>query len=116
MACSRFVSLPVMPLEYHIFVCSAQKDEVGRDVARALKVALKKQGLKSFVTGGEKHKTRVQTCNCLDLCKQCKKGPGAALVVYPEGTFYGNVKPADAAELVQEHVGKGHRVKRLLAD
>ncbi|SHJ16014.1 (2Fe-2S) ferredoxin [Hymenobacter daecheongensis DSM 21074] len=102
-----------MPLAYHIFVCNNQKTEVGSDVAKALKIALKKQGLKNFVTGGKKHQARVQTCNCLDVCKHCKKGPGAALVIYPEGTFYGKVKPADAAELVQEHIGAGRVVERL---
>jgi (2Fe-2S) ferredoxin len=105
-----------MPLNHHIFVCNGQKSEVGQDVAKALKIALKKQGLKAFVTGGEKFKTRVQTCNCLDLCKHCKKGPGAALVIYPEGVFYGAVKPTDAAELVQEHIGRERPVRRLLLD
>ncbi|MET4108833.1 hypothetical protein [Hymenobacter sp. UYP22] len=99
-----------------LFVCSAQKDEVGKGVARALKIELKKQGLKKLFTGGEKHKVRVQTCNCLDLCKQCKKGPGAALIVHPEGTTYGNVKPKDAAEIVQEHLGEGRVVERLRID
>lgn len=105
-----------MPLEHHIFVCNNQKSGVGDDVAKALKVALKKQGLKSFVAGGKKHRSRIQTCSCLDVCKQCKKGSGAALVVYPEGIFYGDVKPGDAATLVQEHVGEGRPVKRLLLD
>nr|WP_262905033.1 (2Fe-2S) ferredoxin domain-containing protein [Hymenobacter pini] len=95
-----------------MFVCTAQKDEVGKDVARALKIELKKQGLKKLLTGGEKRKVRVQTCNCLDLCKQCKKGPGAALVVYPDGTTYGNVRPKDAADIVQ-HLGEGRPVERL---
>ena len=102
-----------MPLDYHIFVCNAQKTDVGKDVARALKIALKKQGLKNLVTGGKKHTVRVHTCSCLDLCRQCKKGPGAALVIYPEGVFYGRVKPADAAELVREHLGQGRVVQRL---
>ncbi|WP_073284763.1 (2Fe-2S) ferredoxin domain-containing protein [Hymenobacter psychrotolerans] len=99
-----------------LFVCVAQKDEVGRDVARALKIELKKQGLKKLLTGGERHKVRVQTCNCLDLCKHCKKGPGAALIIHPEGTVYGDVKPKDAAEIVHEHLGEGRVVKRLLLD
>jgi len=85
-------------------------------VAKALKKELKVQGLKKLFSGGEKQRVRVQTCNCLDLCKQCKKGSGAALVVYPEGTVYGNVRPSDAAELVSEHLGRGHVVKRLRLD
>lgn len=96
-----------------LFVCTAQKNEVGKDVAKALKVELKKQGLKSLFTGGARHKVRVQTCNCLDLCKHCKKGPGAALVVHPEGTVYGDVKPKDAADIVQQHLGEGRVVERL---
>ncbi|OGX87793.1 (2Fe-2S) ferredoxin domain-containing protein [Hymenobacter glacialis] len=105
-----------MSKDRRLFVCVKQKSEVGEDVARALKKELKQQGLKSQVIAGEKWRTQVQTCNCLDLCKQCKKGPGAALIVYPEGTVYGNVRPADAAELVAEHLGRGHVVKRLHLD
>lgn len=96
-----------------VFVCNAQKNEIGKDVARALKIELKKQGLKNLFTSGEKRKTRIQTCNCLDLCKHCKKGPGAALIVYPEGTVYGDVKPKDAADIVREHFGEGRVIKRL---
>ena len=99
-----------------LFVCAAQKDEVGREVARSLKVELKKQGLKKLFADGEKRKVRVQTCNCLDLCKNCKKGPGAALIVYPQGVAYGNVRPRDAAEIVHEHLGEGRVVERLRID
>ncbi|RIY11375.1 (2Fe-2S) ferredoxin domain-containing protein [Hymenobacter rubripertinctus] len=99
-----------------LFVCAAQKDEVGRDVARALKIEVKKQGLKKLLLGGEKRKVRIQTCSCLDLCKQCKKGPGAALLIYPHGTAYGNVRPRDAAEIVHEHLGEGRVVERLRID
>ena len=99
-----------------LFVCTNQKSGVGEDLAKALKKELKHQGLHKQVVDGHKVRTQVQTCNCLDVCKKCKKGPGAALVVYPEGVLYGAVKPADAAELVAEHLGRGHIVKRLRID
>lgn len=102
-----------MTTNRRLFVCTNQKSEVGEDVAKALKKELKHQGLKKLMVNGHKQHTQVQTCNCLDLCKHCKKGPGTALIVYPEGTVYGDVRPADAAELVAEHVGRGHVVKRL---
>ena len=105
-----------MPNVRRLFVCANQKSGVGEDVAKALKKELKKQGLKKLSSGGEKQPVRVQTCNCLDLCKQCKKGPGAALIVYPEGIAYGNVRPTDAAELVAEHLGAGRVVSRLHLD
>jgi (2Fe-2S) ferredoxin len=94
-----------MKADARIFVCTNQKSGVGDDVAKALKKELKVQGLK-------KH-SRVQTCNCLDLCKNCKKGPGAALIMHPDGTVYGNVRPADAAEIVEKYLGRGSVVARL---
>ena len=100
----------------HLFVCIKQKSGIGTEVARALKKELKRQGLGKQVIDGEKQRTQVQTCDCLDLCKQCKKGPGAALIVYPEGTVYGDVRPEDAAELVAQHLGLGKVVKRLRVD
>lgn len=99
-----------------LFVCTNQKSGVGDDVAKALKKELKMQGLKKLFTGGEKQRVRVQTCNCLDLCKQCKKGSGAALIVYPEGTVYGNVRPGDAVAIVEDHLGRDRVVKRLLIE
>ncbi len=83
--------------ERRLFVCTNQKSGVGEAVAKALKKELKAQRKKQ---AGDGEKLRVQTCNCLDLCKQCKKGPGAALIVYPGGAVYGDVRVADVPELV----------------
>ncbi len=44
----------------------------------------------------------------------CAKGP--VVKVLPDETFYVNVKPADAKEIVAEHVVKGRPVARLLYD
>lgn len=102
---------------HHFFVCTNQESGVGEEVAKALKKELKHAGLKSVLgPDGRKQHNRVQTCNCLDQCKQCKKGPGAAVVVYPAGTYYGNVRPKDAAQLVAEHVGRGRVVAALRID
>ena len=105
-----------MSNDRRLFVCTRQKSGVGEDVAKALKKELKHQGLKKYVLDGQKQRTQVQTCDCLDLCRDCKKGPGAALIIYPEGTVYGNVRPADAAELVAEHLGRGRVLRRLHLD
>ncbi|MGI4871917.1 MAG: (2Fe-2S) ferredoxin domain-containing protein [Janthinobacterium lividum] len=101
--------------ERHVFVCTNQKSGVGEDVAKALKKELKNQGVKSLLTSTGKLHTRIQTCNCLDHCKQCRKGPGAALVVYPEGIFYGKVQPKDALRLVQS-LATGQPVADLQID
>ncbi len=102
-------------MQRRIFVCTNQKSGVGEDVAKALKKELKIQGVKNLLVDGEKVHTRVQTCNCLDLCEHCKKGPGAALVVYPEGIFYGDTRPKDAERLVQS-LATGRPVADLLLD
>ena len=42
----------------------------------------------------------------------CAAGP--IMVIYPEGTFYQYVKPADVKEIIEEHIIKGRPVKRLM--
>jgi len=42
----------------------------------------------------------------------CEKGP--IVKVMPDNTFYTQVKPEDAAEIVAEHIVKGRKVQRLL--
>ncbi len=58
--------------------------------------------------GAEGDAQIVQT-GCFGLCE---KGP--IVKVLPDETFYVNVRPSDAAEIVAEHVVKGRPVKRLL--
>lgn len=42
----------------------------------------------------------------------CEKGP--IVKILPDNTFYVQVKPSDAEELVKEHLVKGRKVERLL--
>jgi NADP-reducing hydrogenase subunit HndC len=42
----------------------------------------------------------------------CEKGPIVKMI--PDNTFYTQVSPLDAAEIVEEHVIKGRRVQKLL--
>jgi len=51
---------------------------------------------------------RINKAGCLD---QCEHGP--VVVIYPEGTWYGNVMPKDAEEIVVEHLVGGRLVERL---
>jgi NADP-reducing hydrogenase subunit HndC len=41
-------------------------------------------------------------------------GTGPTTVVYPEGTWYCNVRLADVDEIVTEHMLRGRPVERLL--
>ena len=42
----------------------------------------------------------------------CEKGP--IVKILPDNTFYVQVKPKDAEEIVKEHIVKGRKVTRLL--
>lgn len=53
--------------------------------------------------------TRVNKAGCLD---RCAGGPVA--VVYPEGTWYTFVDQHDIDDIVEQHLGKGQVVERLV--
>ena len=52
---------------------------------------------------------KVVKTGCFGLCAL-----GPIMIIYPEGSFYSEVKPSDVHEIVQEHLLKGRIVKRLL--
>jgi (2Fe-2S) ferredoxin len=66
----------------------------------AFKAALTEKGLNVDI--------RAQRAGCLDMC-----GKGPAMVVYPEGVFYGNVQLSDVAEIVESHLANDQPVERL---
>jgi (2Fe-2S) ferredoxin len=97
-----------MKFKKHVFICTNQKDapkkscgtEHGLELVEAFKKELTARGLQKEI--------RAQRAGCLDACAF-----GPALVVYPEGTYYGNVQPADVPELVEKHLVGNEVVERL---
>lgn len=97
--------------EKHVFVCTNAREpghprgdcsgKGGEAVREALKAAVAAHGLKRRV--------RINAAGCLD---QCEHGP--TIVVYPEGTWYGFVTPADVPEIVESHLLNNRPVERLL--
>ncbi|MCF7935048.1 MAG: NADH-quinone oxidoreductase subunit NuoF [Synergistales bacterium] len=65
-------------------------------------------------------KDRLEACGLTDrvLVLQtgchgiCEAGP--IVVIHPEGTVYTEVRPEDAAEIVEEHLRRGRHVERLM--
>jgi (2Fe-2S) ferredoxin len=100
-----------MRYERHVFVCENRRPDGnprgccaskgGAEVKEALKAALKARGLQGRV--------RTNSAGCLDACAH-----GAAMVVYPEGVWYGGVTPDDVAEIVDRHLVGGEPVERLV--
>jgi len=58
---------------------------------------------------GLENEVQVITTGCFGFCE---KGP--IVKVMPDNTFYTQVKPEDAIEIIAEHVIKGRKVNRLL--
>ncbi|HOT51958.1 MAG TPA: NAD(P)H-dependent oxidoreductase subunit E, partial [Candidatus Hydrogenedentes bacterium] len=86
----------------HILVCAGAGCVASGalEVSAAIQTALQKEGLADEVS--------VIETGCLGPC-----AVGPVMVVYPEGVFYQGVKPADAEEVVKEHLLKGRIVERL---
>lgn len=101
-----------MKYQKHVFICTNQRaagerkscgEAHGMELVKCFKKILKDKGLSSSI--------RAQRAGCLDVCEH-----GPALVVYPEGTFYGNVSVADVDEIVNEHLVNDRKVERLIID
>jgi (2Fe-2S) ferredoxin len=96
--------------EHHIFICTNQRppenprgccDHEGLgELQLIFKKELARRGLKSRV--------RANKAGCLD---QCEHGPN--VVVYPEGIWYGGVRPDDVTEIIESHIINGVPVARL---
>ena len=96
---------------HHVFVCENRRppdDPRGccackgsPEVRAAFKDELKRRGLKGLV--------RANAAGCLDACAF-----GPTVVVYPDGTWYGGVRPEDVPEIVERHLIGGQPVARLL--
>ena len=94
-----------MSYKQYILVCGGTAcDSIrGMELFNALKTAVKENGLINEV--------QVVRTGCLGFCE---KGP--IVKVLPQDTFYVEVKPEDAEEIIKEHIIKGREVFRLLYD
>ena len=87
----------------HLLVCGGTgcRASSSDKLVDNLKAELEKQGLDDFA--------QVITTGCFGFCE---KGPIVKII--PDNTFYTEVKPEDANDIIEEHVVKGRKVDRLL--
>jgi NADH:ubiquinone oxidoreductase subunit F (NADH-binding)/(2Fe-2S) ferredoxin len=87
----------------HLLVCGGTgcKSSESQILAGNLRNEIQQQGLVDFA--------QVVGTGCFGFCE---KGPIVKII--PDNTFYTQVKPTDAKEIVEEHIVKGRRVNRLL--
>ncbi|MBQ7049536.1 MAG: NADH-quinone oxidoreductase subunit NuoF [Firmicutes bacterium] len=89
--------------KFHILVCGGTGcvSSNSRQIVENLNDAIKAAGMEEDV--------KVLQTGCFGFCEQ-----GPIVKVLPDNTFYTQVKPEDANEIVAEHIVKGRKVERLL--
>jgi len=92
-----------MAFNHYILTCggTACESSKGNELFNHLKAEADKQGVRSQV--------QIVKTGCFGFCE---KGP--IVKVLPEDSFYVDVKPEDAKDIIAEHIIKGREVKRLL--
>ena len=101
------------PIRHHVFVCTG-KSCSARDTAEVLAAfenELKKRGL---LFGREAKGKNPRGSIVLTECASvgfCSIGP--AVMVYPDGVWYAQVRVNDVPHIVEEHLMNGHVVGRL---
>jgi len=63
---------------------------------------------KELANSGLSDEIELITTGCMGMCEV-----GPIVIIYPEGIFYQKVKPADAKDIVEQHLLKGRVVQRL---
>ena len=101
------------PIRYHVLVCTGKscsgvgsaevKDELERELkARGILFGKEAKGKNP---GGS---VVVTECASVGFC-----AIGAAVMVYPDGVWYAQVRASDVSEIVEEHLVNGRVVDRL---
>lgn len=101
------------PIKRQVFVCTGKSCSAvgGQEVMAEFDRILVEKGMRQ----GKVSKGRnpmgecvLTECGSIGFCSI-----GVAVMVYPDGTMYGQVQPEDVNEIVEEHLENGRPVKRL---
>ncbi len=101
------------PIRLHVFVCT------GKSCSAVDSAEVKAQFEKELIARGvlfgkvkkgknPKGSILVTECSSVGFCSI-----GAAVLVYPDGIWYAQVRPGDVAEIVDKHLMNGRVVERL---
>ena len=101
------------PIRHHVFVCSGKScSAVGSaEVKEAFERELKERGIlfgKEAKGKNPKGSIVVTECASVGFC-----AIGAAVMVYPDGVWYAQVRASDVAEIIDSHLLQGRIVERL---
>jgi len=101
------------PIRHHIFVCTGKSCSKvdSEDVREAFEKQLKARGIlfgKEKKGKNPKGSVVLTECASVGFC-----AVGAAVMIYPDGVWYAQVREEDVPEIIEEHVLNGRVVERL---
>jgi (2Fe-2S) ferredoxin len=105
--------ITVAPIRHHVFVCTGTSCSA-RDSAE-VKAAFEKELTARGLLMGRKEKGKnpkgsivLTECASVGFC-----AIGAAVMVYPDGVWYAQVRAADVPEIIESHLVNDRIVERL---
>ena len=101
------------PIRYHIFVCTG-KSCSAVDSAQVKEAFERELKARNILFGNEKKGKNPKGSVVLTECASvgfC--AIGAAVLVYPDGVWYAQVRAEDVSEIIQQHIINGRVVERL---
>lgn len=101
------------PIRHHVFVCTGKSCSArdSADVRDAFERELKARGVlfgKEAKGKNPRGSILVTECESVGFC-----AIGPAVMVYPDGVWYAQVRTSDVPEIIEEHLFKGRVVERL---
>jgi len=101
------------PIRHHVFVCSGKScSAVGSaEVREAFEQELKTRGIlfgKAKKGKNPNGSVVLTECASVGFC-----AIGAAVMIYPDGVWYAQVRASDVPEIIEEHILRGRVVERL---
>ena len=101
------------PIRHHVFVCSGKScSAVGSaEVIEAFELQLKARGIlfgREVKGKNPKGSVVLTECASVGFC-----AIGAAVMIYPDGVWYAQVRASDVPEIIEEHLLRGRVVGRL---
>ena len=110
---SKLAPVALAPLVRHVFVCNGKSCLAlgSAEVKAAFENELQNRDLrfgKESKGRNPKGSVMLTDCSSVGLCSI-----GTAVLVYPEGVWYAQVRAQDVPEIVEKHLVGGETVKRL---
>ena len=101
------------PISHHVFVCTGKS--CAARASAEVKVAFERELMARGLLMGQAKKGKnpkgsivLTECASVGFC-----AIGAAVMVYPDGIWYAQVRAADVPEIIDEHLINGRIVRRL---